>query len=490
MPSLYIQSNKKSTFLPSPVWYRNFVYVVEDERGFDCHEDLFQPGVLEVVLAEGESVIVAASTGECSRIERMWQIEEARRRICYDHASQRAAQLDEADRHEDVTTLLYGARHFLTHQPLSGKTSRPTIIAGYPWFVDWGRDTLIALPGLTFCRGEAEHGIAVLRSIGRYERNGLLPNFFSEHPDGHAYNSVDCALWYFWAVQQMLNYTDDLQTVKKYIWPVLVKIFEGYAGGTDYGIFMNDEGLLHAGDAMTQLTWMDATVHGKPVTPRHGYAVDINALWYNAICFVDELAEKLGKRSYRQTGLIERLHQAFTRAFWMEADAYLGDVVSEGVLHAEVRPNQLLAVSLPFSPLDELQRRGVVERVEKDLLTPFGLRTLSPSNQAYRGRYAGDSVMRDAAYHQGTVWPWWVAHFGEAYLKTAHDRVQARDYLKKNILKPLCGHLHEVGIDSVSEIFDGDPPHRPNGCIAQAWSVAEMIRLYCILNEEGQPCGS
>ena len=485
MPPLFIQTSIKSTFFPSPVWYRNFEYIIEAERGFDCHEDLFQPGRLEVTLDEGDTVVVMASTSECARIPQAWSGEETRRERLLEKSAAIVKSLNvQTEDKENLETLINGARHFRIHQPQTNKKTRPTIVAGYHWFVDWGRDMLIALPGSTFCCGETEHGVAVLKAIGKHERNGLLPNFFNDHTGEHAYNSVDCSLWYFWAVQQMLYYTGDWETVEKHIWPVLLKIVQHYARGTEHAIFMNEQGLLHAGDETSQLTWMDATVDGRPVTPRNGYAVDINALWYNAVCFMDELAERFGRSRYRMSGLAERVHEAFRETFWIGEGAYLGDVFTDGLINPAVRPNQILAVSLPYSPLDDIQSRCIVEKASRDLLTPFGLRTLSPSDKAYCGRYTGDSASRDAAYHQGTVWPWWVAHYGEAYLKVASGKVPAREFLRRNILTPLGEHLHHAGIGSVSEIFDGDPPHRPNGCIAQAWSVAELIRLHCIVNKE------
>ena len=484
MPSLFIQTDRHAAFYPSPVWYRNFEYMIEEERGFDYHEDLFQPGILEIALKEGEDVIVTASTREFSGITKKWLTEETRRREGHAQAAATSKQFKNPADQEIMGVLQKAAKAFLIHQPVKNSPGRATVVAGYHWFADWGRDTLISLPGLAFCTNETDHAIAVLKEFGKHEKDGLLPNFFAVSKKDHAYNAADCSLWYFWAVQQMLRQTGDLKTVREDIWPVLIRIFKRYKEGTSHNIFMNGQGLIHAGGASTQLTWMDAIANGKPVTPRGGYAVDLNALWYNAICFIDELADKFEQDKFRCGELIEKSRKAFNETFWIENGAYLGDVFQEGVLDAAVRPNQILAVSLPYSPLDTMRSRGVVEKVLKELLTPYGLRTLSPRDKAYKGRYEGDSMERDSAYHQGTIWPWLIGHFGEAYLKVADNKKEVGEFLLREMRKSLQEHLMSAGLGYISEVFDGDPPHRPNGCIAQAWSVAEAIRLYFILNQK------
>ena len=483
MPPLFIQTSGTSTFFPSPVWYRNFEYLIEAERGFDFHEDLFQPGILEVELQTGDSVIVSASTRELTAIEKKWDAEEADRRKTAAQAASTAKAFEAPEDRKIVQNLLETSKSFLIKQPRRGKPGRPTVVAGYHWFVDWGRDTLISLPGLTFCAGEPDTGTAILESIGKYEQNGLLPNFFAADGTAHAYNSVDCSLWYFWAIQQMLLHTGNLESVRRFMWPVMVNIFQHFKAGTEHGIYMNEKGLLHAGDAQTQLTWMDASVDGKPVTPRCGYPVDINALWYNAICFLNELSDKFGKDRNEYAALADKIRNAFNETFWIEDGAYLGDVFHEGILDPSVRPNQILAVSLPYSPLDRERSKAVFEKVCRELLTPYGLRTLSPRDRAYQGRYSGGPAERDGAYHQGTVWPWLIGHFGEAYLKVAENRKEAGLFLLADMRGILQEHLKSAGLDFISEIFDGDPPHHPHGCIAQAWSMAEVIRLYFLLSK-------
>jgi predicted glycogen debranching enzyme len=246
---------------------------------------------------------------------------------------------------------------------------------------------------------------------------------------------------------------------------------------------MDEIGLLHAGDEATQLTWMDVSIEGRPVTPRSGFAVDINALWFNALSFACHLASVFEDDEMDLKALVEKSRNAFNWAFWVEGENYLGDVYSGGVLDTAVRPNQILAVSLPYTPITADRGKGVVKRVEKELLVPRGIRTLSPEDPAYRGCYRGDPAERDQAYHQGTAWPWLLGHFGEAYLRVAEDREAAKGFLLKKIIEPINQHLHEAGLGLVSEICDGDPPYRPDGCIAQAWSSAELIRLIRLMNE-------
>jgi predicted glycogen debranching enzyme len=479
MPPIFIQTNVKSEFHPSPVWYNNFEYKVERERGFECHEDLFRPGNFEVSVKEGSTIIISASPDICQEtMEKIWMTETTRRTCEASKDEKIAEKFENKEDKVHVRNLIASGRQFLINSP----AGRPTIIAGYHWFSDWGRDTLISLPGLTFCSGRIPEGIAILASLGAHEKNGILPNYFSDHEAENAYNTVDTSLWYFWAVQQMLKYTGDIETIKRMMWPVMKKILQGYMEGTVFNIHMSKTGLLHAGNKETHITWMDATVEGKPVTPRWGYPVEINALWYNAICFAHELAQRFDDNESFFHVLIPEIRKSFVETFWIEEEAYLGDVFLDDYLDHTVRPNQILAVSLPYSPLDPVKWSGVVNKVSRHLLTPVGLRTLSPEDKSYKGRYEGDGPARDAAYHQGTVWPWLIAHFGEAYIKVAKDKAAAKMFLYDYVRSFVRQHMPEAGVGCVSEIFDGDPPHRPNGCISQAWSVAGLIRLYTLLN--------
>jgi predicted glycogen debranching enzyme len=481
MPAISFRANVMSEFYKSPVWYNNFEYQKEYERGFDWREDLFRPGIIEISITEGSSVIVSATLDmNQENIDKIW-LAEAKRRAREASKDRKISEKFEGEEDsEHFRNLLYSGRQFLITSP----PDRRTIIAGYHWFVDWGRDSLISLPGLTFCSGRPKDGIAILTSLCAHEKYGLLPNYFSDDGKGNAYNTVDTSLWYFWAVQQMLKYTDDMKPIQSRLWPTMKKILTGYMEGTSFHIHMSGNGLIHQGDKDTQLTWMDATVDGKPVTPRWGFSVEINALWYNAISFAHELAHHFNDHEFFPfDDLIPQIKKSFIDTFWIEDGDYLGDVFQDGYLDRAIRPNQILAVSLPYSPLDPIQWAGVVEKVRQCLLTPAGLRTLSPEDKNYKGRYEGDGFSRDAAYHQGTVWPWLFGHFGEAYIRAAQDKAVAKTFLLHHIRSFIRWHMPEAGIGCISEIFDGDPPHRPHGCISQAWSAAELIRLYTLLNE-------
>ena len=510
MPPLVIQTNIKPDWQEHPCWYHAFEYAEEAARGYENHEDLFSPGTLEIPLRKGKTVIVSASMAPFyGRLSKKWDDEERRRRklaqqdgviagtlgrtmselhfqgqsgesatILRDEGGNATISRDKDEEEKLIRLLLRAGRQFLVRTP----ESRPAIIAGYPWFGEWGRDTLISLPGLTFCCGRIREGADIITHLARFERHGLLPNVFSEEDKSHAYNTVDAPLWYFWAVQQLLKYAGNNDAmVGKNIWPTLKNILRQFLHGTIFNIYLDDNGLLHAGEDGRALTWMDACIDNRPVTPRQGYPVEINALWYNAVCFAAELAPRFGDQEFYFQELIPRIRQSFQETFWIGEGAYLGDVYHQGNLDRTVRPNQIFAVSLPYSPLDAEQGRQVVNKVRDELLTPVGLRTLSPRDPQYQGRYEGSSTARDEAYHQGTVWPWLLGHFGEACLKVAPDREGTRDSLRLYLRTFLRRHFLEAGIGCVSEIFDGDSPHRPNGCISQAWSVAEMIRLYTLL---------
>jgi len=492
MPPLYLQTNRKGRFIAAPVWYENFEYVRERERGYDWHEDLFTPGILEVPVRTGQAVVVrAATTPGSAALHRLWQREAGGRRTAAmcgrgpapgrtapppgtENASAGAwADEDRSCRER----LLRAARRFLVTTP----AGRPAVIAGYPWFGDWGRDTLIALPGIAFCRGRFEEGAAILGALGDHERDGLLPNYFTADESDPPYNTVDASLWFFWAVQQYLLYGGDPERVRLRFWPVMTRILSHFLDGTRLNIGMDDRGLLHAGDGKDALTWMDAQIEGRPVTPRDGCAVEINALWYNALAFSEQLSHRFGRQGIDLEGMLRKIRQSFQDTFWLEPEQYLGDVYARDRLDRAIRPNQILAVSLPFSPLDPFKWKAVVRTVTEHLLTPCGLRTLSPQDPAYRGVYSGGPAARDGAYHQGTVWPWLLGHFGEATLRVAEDRPAARTFLLRHLRAFLQAHLPEAGMGGVSEIFSGDAPHRPDGCIDQAWSVGELIRLYDLL---------
>jgi predicted glycogen debranching enzyme len=477
MPSIFLQTSPRPSLLLSPDWYLDFEYPRERERGYDGREDLFTPGEWRLPLEPHKPVLFSASLDLCHRdLAVIWSAETERRNR---EAAEDRPFLDRSDPEDRPAcrALLRAGRQFLVRTA----AGRRAVVAGYPWFTDWGRDALIALPGLTFRAGRPKAGMEILLGLAEHERGGLLPNFFSEDGQPGAYNTVDAPLWLFWAVQEMLASTAEPDLLRKRIWPVLKRIVRHLIEGTSFDISMDHRGLLHAGSDRMNLTWMDARVGGVPVTPRDGFAVEVNALWYNAVSFAAELADRFGDRDFDLGGLAGRIRGSFREAFWCPGTRCLGDVLREDGLDRSVRPNQVLAAALPYSPLDPPAMRAVVEAVRKHLLTPRGLRTLSPSDPLYRGTYGGDEASRDRAYHQGTVWPWLLLPFGAALLRTAPDRREAEVWLRGYLRSFLREHLPEAGVGSVSEVFDGDPPHRPGGCIAQAWSVAACLHLEALL---------
>jgi predicted glycogen debranching enzyme len=476
MPAVTIRTSSPPRVIPAARWYYRFQYEEEKRRGFDWQEDLFLPAILEVPLAIGDAVVLSASCRDEEDHRSLWRVETSRRQREQAEDGKLAGGFTGDDR-ELLTALIHAGRQFLITTP----SGRPAVIAGYPWFGAWGRDTLISLPGLTFCTGRIDMGIDILSEMGRHEREGLLPNFFSADGKPEAYNTVDSSLLYFRALQELLRITDDWVLIRDRFWPILKRIIRHFTKGTRFGIGMDGRGLLRSGDGRTALTWMDAMVGGLPVTPRNGYAVEINALWYNALCFARDLSKRFSDPEVALDDLAMHTRRSFRETFWKADGDYLGDVFSGTILDPAIRPNQLFAVSLPFSPLADSEQAGVVRKAREHLLTPCGLRTLSPADPDYRGRYRGSSAERDAAYHQGTVWPWLLGPFGEAALKVAADREVEKEHLRIYLRSFLRNHLREAGIGSVSEVFDGDPPHLPGGCTAQAWSVAELIRLFMLL---------
>lgn len=465
-------------------WHRDFEYRHDEQRGYEFREDLFAPLSLDVSLQPGRSFVLAAGTEELPAPDAAWAAEDARRAAAARSATAFCRPLcPPASSPAVVERLVLAAATF----PITTPGGRPALLAGYPWFEDWGRDTMIALPGLLFHTGRHAAGLDLLQAFVAQERDGLLPNFVN--PDGTAaYNSADASLWFFWTVQQYLATGGTLEEVRTRCWPALRRILDRYAAGIpELPVRLTRDGLLWTGRPDTQLTWMDAHADGHPVTPRWGLAVEINALWHNALAFAADCAARLGESDYRPPVPPEQVAAAFRSTFWLPADEYLADLVNEAGIDRAVRPNQIFAVSLPHSPLHRPQQEAVVNRVQAELLTPFGLRTLSPRDPRYRGRYAGPMPERDRAYHQGTAWPWLLGPFVEAVLRTRpHDRTLLNTVAAW--LEPWQAHLSAAGIGTVSEVFDGDPPHAPEGCIAQAWSVAELLRAHLLLWQAQRAC--
>lgn len=375
--------------------------------------------------------------------------------------------------------LVLASDQFLTYRE---STKMMTVLAGLPWFTDWGRDTMIAFTGLTLCTKRFKEAEEILLTFARYIRHGIVPNMFPDDNMPPLYNTVDASLWYFYAVYQYLHYNPAAEAeafVKEQIFPHLKEIISAYEKGTDFSIYMEDDGLIHAGSGLDQITWMDVRVGDWVATPRHGKPVEINALWYNALRIMESLCEKFDEDASAYRTRAEQVKESFNAKFWDSANQCLFDVVDGDEPDDHIRPNQVYAVSLPFSLLPEEQEKAVVALVEKELFVGCGLRSLAPDHPDYHGIYCGALAKRDAAYHQGTAWGFLLGGFFSAYMKVNHHSSSAAENAV-HMLEPVRKHLSDSGcIGSISEIFDGDTPHNPRGCYAQAWSVGEVLRCYC-----------
>ena len=375
--------------------------------------------------------------------------------------------------------LVLASDQFLTYRE---STKMMTVLAGLPWFTDWGRDTMIAFTGLTLCTKRFKEAEEILLTFARYIRHGIVPNMFPDDNMPPLYNTVDASLWYFYAVYQYLHYNPAAEAeafVKEQIFPHLKEIISAYEKGTDFSIYMEDDGLIHAGSGLDQITWMDVRVGDWVATPRHGKPVEINALWYNALRIMESLCEKFDEDASAYRARANQVKESFNAKFWDSANQCLFDVVDGDEPDDHIRPNQIYAVSLPFSLLPEEQEKSVVALVEKELFVGCGLRSLAPDHPDYHGIYCGALAKRDAAYHQGTAWGFLLGGFFSAYMKVNHHSSSAAENAVR-MLEPVRKHLTDSGcIGSISEIFDGDAPHNPRGCYAQAWSVGEVLRCYC-----------
>lgn len=463
LPMLYLAHDAKQLDSKG-CWYKNFEYEAERERGLDFQEDLYQALTLTFDLGRRPSGVVVASTLEHSASEAA----DLRRR----ELSRRANVPTPAGGGELAVALRAAAGPFLVR-----RDAFQTVIAGYHWFGDWGRDTMISLPGLTLYTGRPEVARQLLLVFAEHVNQGLLPNRFTE-TGAAEYNAIDASLWYFEAVRAYIEHTGDSQFVRQNLYAVLRQMVSWHERGTLFGIRADTDGLLEGGEEGSQLTWMDAKVGDFVVTPRRGKPVEVQALWYNALCVMRDLAAAFGdaQGQAHYAGRAALAKETFSRVFWNENEQCLYDVVRGDVRDGSIRPNQIFAVGLPHSMLDDAQCAAVLERVEKNLLTPYGLRSLAPFDPRYRGRYESDLRSRDTAYHQGTVWPWLMGPYFRAYRRVHGDGPETRAVVQE-WLRGFRGHLTEAGLGQVSEIFDGDAPHTPRGCIAQAWSVAELLRV-------------
>ncbi len=458
-PWLWLQTDAPgSEFIAAPDWYYDFEYLEEKWRGYDYREDLLTTGYFEMPITRDQSIVFSSSTEETDpdTLRQMFEEELGRR----------------SDKIDFLSCLRHSARQFIARH--GDKTE---VVAGYPWFGRWGRDTFIALPGITLTQGNIEGCRAVLDTMTREMQDGLFPNM------GSAYNSVDAPLWFFWTLQQLEEHIGGTEIWKSY-GTYMKEILTAYRRGIGDAIRVHDNGLVWASSPNHALTWMDAVVDGRPVTGRDGYQVEINALWYNAVCYTLALAGK--RRNKVDKAFVEewaempaRIKSAFLERFWLP-EGYLADYVDNSGPNCFIRPNQIIACSLDYTMLSESQRVSVVDTVHLHLLTPKGLRTLSPRNRLYVGRYEGDQRTRDMAYHQGTVWPWPLEHYvranfilyGAKFLPQAHS-----------ILEGFEDDISNYGIGSIAEVYDGDPPHRPGGAISQAWSVGAILRIQEMIDE-------
>jgi predicted glycogen debranching enzyme len=461
-PAIHLQFSKAIEFIQVPDWYYNIEYSKEEGRGYDFKEDLFVPGYFELNISKGESVVFSASLNNENPKLFLTQFE---------------GQLNKTEPSNSFFNCLKSAaKQFIIRQ--NGKTE---IIAGYPWFGSWGRDTFIALPGLTLAFNDSQSFLEVIDTQLSKLKNGLFPNMGSD--SNPAFNSVDAPLWFFWAMQQYVKICkpDPKEFWDKYGIP-LNAILNGFKQGLPYNIKMHNNGLIYAGAEGKALTWMDAVVHGVAITPRIGYDVEINALWYNALMFCLDLAEKSQDKKFIKEwkDIPELIRLSYISMFWNETKGYLADYCDLDKKDFSIRPNMVIATSLDYCLLTPEMCKSILNIVTNDLLTPKGLRTLSPQDLKYKGVYDGSQEARDSAYHQGTVWPWLIEHYCTGYLKLYKHN--AKSHLTK-IIEAFEEDMWMHGIGTISEIYGGNPPHFPRGTISQAWSVAAILQVFKLLEE-------
>jgi len=459
---LYLQLDKKAEYVHVPDWYYNIEYQEEMERGYEYQEDLYVPGYFEVPIEKGESIIFTASLNEILPQNIVEKFADSLKNTLPNN--------------NYLNCLKNAARQFI-----STRNNRTEITAGFPWFGRWGRDTFIALPGLTlYNNNDTATCKTVLDTMIQELNGGLFPNIGTG--DEAVCNSADAPLWFFWSLQQYLLFTKNTAEIWQEYGQTMKNILENYRNGTHYNIKMHENGLIWQGELGKALTWMDAIVADIPVTPRFGFAVEINALWYNAVRFTLALAKENNDTEFIQNwqDIPELIKQSFVNSFWEEEKGYLADIVTYNIKDWSIRPNQIFACSLPYSILNEDIRASILDTVKSLLLTQKGIRTLSPSHPDFVGIYAGNQAERDRAYHQGTVWIWLLGHFCEAYLQIYQK--EGLDLVKK-MFHSFEENMAIRGLGTVSEIYDGNPPHRPNGTISQAWSVAELLRINDMINK-------
>jgi len=475
-PDIFI-SVPGATYRHQPRWFYKFNYMVEKYRGLDYEEDLFNHGIFSLQLKEGDKlgIIISTDNPAAKNAHELFRSEEMRKESLtniFDNEllQQLSLAADQFIVKRDVPAIA-DANH-------SGKDEAlKTVIAGYHWFTDWGRDTMISFPGLCLSTGRYKDAQKIIAAFAKNVSMGMLPNRFQDNNEPPEYNNVDGTLWYFIAIYKYLQATDDKEFILGEILPVLKDIIDWHFRGTRYNIHVDDDGLLYAGEKGQQLTWMDARIGDWVVTPRMGKPVEIQALWYNVLKIFAELLDMNGQPA--DAGLVnlsaEKTKLSFEKKFWYDEGNYLYDVIDEnGIPDASLRPNQLFAISLPYALLTGDKANALLKKVEEKLYTPVGLRSLSPDDARYIGLYGGDALKRDGSYHQGTVWSWLLGAYVEAWEKLLGDSFTQH---AKKIIEDFSYHLNEGCIGSVSEIMDGDAPYHPRGCVAQAWGVGEILRV-------------
>jgi predicted glycogen debranching enzyme len=459
-PDLKLQTSTKSEFIVAPDWYLNFEYEKEKERGFDHQEDLLTPGYFEIKIKKGESVVFSASLEDVktNSLSKKFNSELSKRipRTTFENCLENSA-----------------------HQFISRSKNKTEIIASFPWYGNWGRDSLIALPGLTLSIDDTKTCKEVLDTIIK-DIDGL--SYWNKGNIEHSnVESIDTPLWLFWTLQKYNETINSLESIKKDYGKKLSEIIKLFINNSNPDITLNENGLLYINTPDKALTWMDAEKNGKPIVVRWGYVVEINALWYNALNFMYEI-ENLSKTSKLKStlkDLIDKINNSFENVFWSKHYGYLADYVTNDYQDFMVRPNQIFATALPYSPIDEIKQKLILDVISNELLTPKGIRSLSPKNANYKGECVGSKETRDYAYHQGSVWPWLLGFYSEAYLKI-HQKTGLNKI--KNIYEGLAPELKIAGLGTISEIYDGNPPHQPRGAISQAWSVAEVLRIRKMIN--------
>ncbi len=461
-PWLYLQSGTAAEFIAAPDWFYNFEYAEEARRGYPAHEDLLTTGYFEMNITKGQSITFSFSTEEVdpTTIEAVFAEELSRR----------------SNKIDFLSCLRHSARQFIVRHG-----NRTEVVAGYPWFGRWGRDTFIALPGITLTQGDIDSCRKVIDTMVGELHDGLFPNV------GSAYNSVDAPLWFFWTLQALEKKIGAAEIWERY-GAAMKETLAAYQRGIGEHIRVADNQLIWASNPHVAMTWMDAVVEGRPVTGRDGYQVEINALWYNAVCYTLELAHQHHDNAFihKWKEIPEQIKKSFIDLFWYPQEEFLADYVDERGQNTFIRPNQIIACSLPYSMLSDEQKLNVITIVRRHLLTPKGLRTLSPRNPLYEGRYEGDQPTRDRAYHQGTVWPWLLEHYVQA-----NFNVRGAEFYNEavEIIKNFEEEISDNGLASIPEIYDGDPPYNARGAISQAWSVGAILRINEMIEEHEGPKG-